>query len=177
MFDKINLSIEENILAFALRIIRNYKKLTQKQVGELLGKKEATIRGYENNRLKITKELLFLLVRRLKMSKFEFDDAIIINRISRDTMDNKIENKIFKDLSDFLFPKDIDSKEKDFFSEYNYNLFSENMKFWLTILLRTELGEEFYYNEESFHTEIYNTSNSICEFVKREIERIKYPQK
>lgn len=58
------------------------KKLTQNQLGEIIGKKEITIRTYENGRSKVTIEILFLITRRLKVNRSEF---IKINSFLMDT--------------------------------------------------------------------------------------------
>lgn len=168
---------EEARLAFTLRSIRKYYKLTQKQVAEMIGKKEATIRGYENDRLRVTKELIFLLVRHLNMSRFDFENALTIARISEDTLDNENESLFFQDLADYIFPLDRGNNEKDFFSLHIHNLFIENLNFWLAALLRADLGDRFTYNEELFNSEIRKASNLIDEFTKKEIERIKYSKK
>lgn len=56
--------------------IRKKKGLTQKALGEIIGKKEITIRKYEGGQLKISDELIYLVVKKLNILQNQFLNII-----------------------------------------------------------------------------------------------------
>ncbi len=116
--------------------IRKKKGLTQKALGEIIGKKEITIRKYEGGQLKISDELLYLLVKKLNILQNQFLNLItsleVISGLMSDEYDTNEDYITHEFLSDMLknFYYDISSlnlydapicpKSKDEYMNKNY---------------------------------------------------------
>lgn len=74
-----NSKVEQLIFRIALKKIRNLKNITQKSLAELTGKKTITIQGYENARLKISTEFMYLVIKKINLTKKEFIDNILFS--------------------------------------------------------------------------------------------------
>ena len=61
-------NLEEKKLGERIKAIRKEKKITQKQLGELIGKKEITIRKYENGQIAPTLEVITKIAEALDTS-------------------------------------------------------------------------------------------------------------
>lgn len=76
---KINNKIEQFIFRMILKKIRNLKKITQKHLAEITGKKSITIQAYENDRLKISDEFIYLVIKKINLTKKEFINNILFS--------------------------------------------------------------------------------------------------
>lgn len=74
-----NNEIEQTIFRIALKKIRSLKNITQRNLGEITGKKTITIQGYENERLKISTEFMYLVIKKINLTKKEFIDNILFS--------------------------------------------------------------------------------------------------
>lgn len=63
---------ENYIISNIIRAIRKKLSLTQKQLGELIGKKEITIRKYESGTININENILYLVMKSLKIENLYF---------------------------------------------------------------------------------------------------------
>lgn len=90
--------------------IRKKKGLTQKALGEIIGKKEITIRKYEGGQLKISEELLYLLVKKLNILQNQFFNLITSHKVisglmsdEYDTDDNYITQEFLADMLESFY--------------------------------------------------------------------------
>lgn len=109
-----NKEIQQELYSLVFKCIRKYKKLTQKQLGEILEKKTITIQAYENQRLLLNTEILFTLVKKLHIRRDEMYYSI--SKIIFDC-DKKIMNtnyiEEFYNLLDEIYPFDETEEEKE----------------------------------------------------------------
>lgn len=99
------------------KTIRKTKNLTQKQLSEILGKKTITIQAYENGRLNISSDILYLLVKKTHLLKNQFIDiissSIFLGELSKElgNDENKIKeiinSEVLIDLVEDLFYTDV----------------------------------------------------------------------
>ena len=150
------IEIEQTIFISFLKKIRSFFNLTQKDIAKLTGKKTITIQAYENKRLKISLELLFLILRKLNINqdtfrtKFLYDYTIVL-----------IPYFFFKEQTsnDFL----TDEKIEEITSKYLFNIF-------YNLYLKEVIQEQnnYNFNIENLKTELLNYLNFKDEFLKIE---------
>lgn len=99
--------------------IRKYKNLTQKEVAELLGKKTITIQAYENNRLNVTFDTLYLFIKKINIFPEIISDIVISDNFIKTF---NIENNTEYSTGDFIFSAELYDYTRSFFNEY------ENLK-------------------------------------------------
>ena len=83
-----------------LKNIRQEKKLSQKKLGELIGKKEITIRNYENGKITPPIKVIEEISNKLNVPLYELID--FSNALSENTklkINDEIENKIENELT------------------------------------------------------------------------------
>lgn len=100
--------------------IRLQKKMTQKQVAELLGKKTITIQAYENDRLNLNFNTLYLLVNRLNLYKefiLKMIDDDFVNEFNKENIsdfsmiDFVLNDKIETIINNLFQKNTIEKKE------------------------------------------------------------------
>lgn len=103
MEDKI-LDILDICYKILFKMIRKSKKLTQKELSEIIGKKTITIQAYENGRLKVSSDLLYLLVKKTHFLKNQFIDIItsptFFKKVGEELnipLDEIVDNNIFSE--------------------------------------------------------------------------------
>lgn len=121
---------------FIIKNIRVYKGMTQKQLGEIIGKKEITVRTYENGRSRVSIEILFLAVRRLDITRKEF---VKINSFLMESSDGDI---FLSYILDDLYPTDeidnpqikeiIKEKINETLQKKHYQILRENIHSYFT---------------------------------------------
>lgn len=105
------------------KAIRKEKKLTQKKLGEIIGKKEITIRKYELGHLKVSIETLYILIKKLNILKTEFLNIAI----SLDVIAGLVKDS---------FSPDKDQKNyitEDFITQLIIELFSDSSEMFLSL--------------------------------------------
>lgn len=151
--------IEQLIFRVALKKIRNLKNITQKNLAELTGKKAITIQGYENDRLKISAEFMYLVIKKINLTKEEFINNILFSSelfsilytfVKTLVHENKreSENEIFdfieKTFSNTiiqLFDSDEENKNNTNFIINKENLINNSQKIYE--LLNSHVSESF----------------------------------
>lgn len=153
----------QEFYSLIFRSIRKYKKLTQKQLGEILGKKTITIQAYENQRLSLNTEILFSLVKRLYIHRDEMVDLIIKDVINY--------NNDFKDypeeLNNFLneiYPFD-EKKEENSDNKINIKVNREVLKGVINFI---DVNEKESRNAINLKHELLHYLNFKDEFLKIE---------
>ena len=159
---------ENYLISIIIKTIRKKLSLTQKQLGELIGKKEITIRKYESGTVNIGESVLFLILKNLKIESLDFiksdldfkEDINIYNLINsffnevilfksfekvNDIvivfLESEIVDIIFKFIDNFFYNKTSQDEFYILFSEYSkkYQFLSEEEKEKISIDLKNYL--------------------------------------
>lgn len=119
-----NEEIKNEYFKRIFKAIRKEKKLTQKKLGETIGKKEITIRKYELGYLKISVETLYILIKKLNILKTEFLNIAT----SSDVLVGLMEDPFSSDKLE-----EENYITEDFISQLIIDLFSDSSEMFLSL--------------------------------------------
>lgn len=163
-----NKEVQQELYSLVFKCIRKYKKLTQKQLGEILEKKTITIQAYENQRLLLNTEILFTLVKKLHIKRNEMYYSIskIIFDCDKKFMNTNYTSE-FYNLLDELYPFDETEEEKEateYIKEKLKLCFNECLELNLHLYIKNmEELEQIYlldFEKKQIIEKIINTLNS-----------------